>query len=59
VTAFRHEWKKLRSATGPPLPIFLVNNVEEFVNGIEAWATYQATPAWRLSGGFTTLGNLV
>jgi iron complex outermembrane receptor protein len=55
VTAFRHNWDQLRSATSPPPPIFFVNNVEGFVNGIEAWATYQATAAWRLSGGLTTL----
>jgi iron complex outermembrane receptor protein len=55
ITAFRHDWEKLRSATQPPLPLFLVNNVEGFINGIEAWATYQPIAAWRLMGGFTTL----
>lgn len=55
VTAFRHEWDKLRSASGPPVPIFLENQIEGFVNGIEAWATLQATRAWRLSAGITTL----
>jgi iron complex outermembrane recepter protein len=55
VTAFRHVWDKLRSATGPPIPIFLENKIEGFVNGVEAWATYQPVEAWRLSGGFVTL----
>lgn len=55
VTAFRHVWDRLRSATGPPLPIFLENKIEGFVNGVEGWATYQPLQAWRLSGGFVTL----
>ncbi|MGP1665301.1 MAG: hypothetical protein ACTS5I_05190, partial [Rhodanobacter sp.] len=29
--------------------------IEGVTNGIEGWATFQATSAWRLSGGFTTL----
>jgi iron complex outermembrane receptor protein len=32
-----------------------VNEIEGFVNGVEAWATLQPTRDWRLSGGFTTL----
>jgi iron complex outermembrane receptor protein len=55
ITAFRHDWDKLRSATNPPVPIFLVNEIDGFVNGVEAWATFQPTRGWRLSGGFTTL----
>jgi iron complex outermembrane receptor protein len=55
ITAFRHDWDKLRSATSQPFPIFFVNENQGFVNGVEAWATFQPTRSWRLSGGFTTL----
>ena len=54
VTAFHHIYDKLRS--GQPAPFANVENkMEGTANGIEAWATFQATRAWRLSGGFTTL----
>jgi iron complex outermembrane receptor protein len=59
ITAFRHDWHRLRSATSPPFPIFFVNENEGFVNGVEAWATFQPTRGWRLSGGFTTLHEKV
>lgn len=53
VTAFHNIYKKLRS--GQPPPAFIENQIEGVSNGIEAWGSYQATRAWRLSGGFTTL----
>lgn len=53
VTAFRHNYDKLRS--GMPPPAFIENRIEGFSNGVEAWGTYQATRSWRLSGGFSTL----
>jgi len=53
VTAFRHNYKKLRS--GMPPPAYILNEIEGFENGIEAWGSLQAAPAWRLSGGFSTL----
>jgi iron complex outermembrane receptor protein len=53
VTAFRHNWKRLR--TGEGFPVILENRMSGFVNGVEAWATWQASRAWRLSGGFTVL----
>jgi iron complex outermembrane receptor protein len=55
VTAFRHDWTRLRSATSAPLPLFLVNEIDGFVNGVEAWATLQPARNLRLMGGFTTL----
>jgi iron complex outermembrane receptor protein len=55
LTAFRHDWKRLRSASSPPFPLFLVNNVEGFINGVEAWVTYQPMPTWRIEGGYTSL----
>jgi iron complex outermembrane receptor protein len=53
VTAFRHNWDKLRSATAPP--VFFENKIEGPVYGVEAWASWQLLSAWRLSGGLTTL----
>ena len=54
VTLFHHEWDRLRSGTGT-LPLELENKLEGPVYGVEAWATWLATPRWKLSGGFTTL----
>ena len=51
---FHHEWDRLRSGTGA-LPLELQNKLEGPVYGVEAWATWLATPRWKLSGGFTTL----
>lgn len=53
VTAFRHEWDKLRSATAPP--VFFENKIEGPVYGVEGWASWQVLSAWRLSGGLSTL----
>ena len=55
VTAFHHEWDRLRSGTGLPLPINLVNNIQGSVTGIEGWGHWQATPRWRLSAGFLAM----
>jgi iron complex outermembrane receptor protein len=54
ITAFHHIYDKLRSGQPPPFAN-IENKIEGTANGIEAWATYQPTRAWRLSGGFTTL----
>jgi iron complex outermembrane receptor protein len=53
ITAFRHDYEKLRS--GMPPPAFIENRIQGFTNGIEAWATLQAMRNWRLSAGVTTL----
>jgi iron complex outermembrane receptor protein len=53
VTAFLQEWDRLRSGTAPP--VIIENGIEGPVHGVEAWATWQPTPAWRLSGGLTAL----
>lgn len=55
VTAFHHEWDRLRSGTALPLPIMLVNNIEGSVTGVEGWGHWQATPRWRLSAGFLVM----
>jgi iron complex outermembrane receptor protein len=53
VTAYLHQWDKLRSATAPP--VFFENKINGPVYGMEAWASWQILSAWRLSGGLTTL----
>jgi len=53
-TLFRHEWDRLRSGTGT-LPLMLENAIEGSVSGFEGWATWQATPRWRLGGGLVKL----
>lgn len=54
ITAFHHIYDKLRSGQPPPFAN-IENKIEGTANGIETWATYQATRAWRLSGGLRTL----
>jgi iron complex outermembrane receptor protein len=53
VTLFRHEWDRLRSGT--TLPLLIQNKIEGPVYGVEAWAAWQVTQGWRLSGGLATL----
>jgi iron complex outermembrane receptor protein len=53
VTAFRHEWDKLRSATAAP--VTFENRIEGPVDGVEAWSSWQIVSAWRVSGGLTRL----
>jgi len=51
VTAFLHQWDKLRSGT--TVPVLLENRIEGPVYGVEAWTTWQVIGPWRLSGGAT------
>jgi iron complex outermembrane receptor protein len=53
ITAFHQRYDKLRSGSLPP--VTLVNQIEGSVNGVEAWAAWQATQAWRLSAGLLEL----
>jgi iron complex outermembrane receptor protein len=53
ITAFHHRYEKLRS--GSLAPVTLVNQIEGSTGGVEAWAGWQATPAWRLSAGLLEL----
>jgi iron complex outermembrane receptor protein len=53
ITAFQQRYTRLRSGSAPP--VTLVNQIEGHVNGVEGWAAWQATKAWRLSAGFLTL----
>lgn len=54
VTAFYHEYDELKSAHRGPIagfPITYDNAAAGRVKGIEAWSSWQATRAWRLSAG--------
>ena len=56
VTVFRQDFKGLRAGLpGEPLPNTVRNLVEGPVDGIEAWAQWQATGNWRLSAGWLAL----
>jgi iron complex outermembrane receptor protein len=53
VTAFYHDWDKLRSGTA--LPVQLENKIEGGVRGVESWVSWRVRHNWLLSGGFTVL----
>lgn len=53
-TIFLHDWDKLRSGQPPP-NAHVQNMIDGTTYGAEAWATWQASPVWRLSGGVTML----
>jgi iron complex outermembrane recepter protein len=53
LTAFRHDWDRLRSGTAPP--VIIENRIEGPVDGVEAWLSWQPRRAWRLSAGGTAL----
>jgi len=55
ITAFYSEWSKLRS--GQPPPAYIQNKIEGNTHGLEIWGNWQATRAWRLSAGLTTLSE--
>ncbi len=54
VTAFRHDWDKLRS--GQPAPNAQVQNMIEGATwGLEGWGDWQPAQSLRLGAGFTAL----
>jgi iron complex outermembrane receptor protein len=57
ITAFHARYDDLHTQQVDPGFTFLTfaNGLEARVSGVEAWATWQAARAWRLSGGFTAL----
>jgi iron complex outermembrane recepter protein len=59
LTAFQHDWDRLRSGQAPlpGQPALISNMIEGTTEGLEGWATWQATRSWRLFGGFTTLNK--
>jgi iron complex outermembrane recepter protein len=53
VTAFHHDWERLRSGQLPPNAM-VQNMISGSTYGVEGWGVWQASAAWRLSAGFTT-----
>ena len=54
VTAFYEDWNRLRSGQLPP-DAQVQNMIYGNTRGVEAWASWQVAPQWRLTGGMTTL----
>jgi iron complex outermembrane receptor protein len=56
-TLFRQRYDSLKSAELAPtvFPITTGNKIAGTIDGLEAWAAWQATPAWRLIAGGTHL----
>ena len=54
VTAFYEDWNRLRSGQLPP-DAHVQNLIYGRTQGVEAWASWQVMPQWRLMGGMTTL----
>ncbi len=59
-TAFYHEYPNLRGVdlNGNFQPVF-ANTLEGRSHGLEAWGSYRAAPAWRLSGGFVAMSSTI
>ena len=58
VSTFYQVYTDLRTveATGPRVfPLTVRNGMEGETYGVEAWGTWQVTPAWRLNAGLDTL----
>jgi iron complex outermembrane receptor protein len=54
---YRNDYDHLRTQELAPnrAQVIFDNQMQGQANGIEAWGSYQATPRWRLSAGFTAL----
>jgi iron complex outermembrane recepter protein len=54
---FHNDYEHLRTQEVIPTgPLVVLNNkMQGKANGVEAWANYQMTSAWRVSAGFTAL----
>ena len=56
LTAFYHDWKRLRSAEPRPgAGLVFANGIEGSTRGVEGWATYYPMAGWRLTAGGTVL----
>jgi iron complex outermembrane receptor protein len=53
VTAFHHQYGRLRGGTGAPS--LIENRVSGIVEGVEAWANWSVAPRWRVSAGLVEL----
>ena len=58
VTLYQTWWQRLRSGQPPP-NAQVQNMIDGTTSGLEAWGTWQAAPAWRLSAGFSLLRELL
>jgi iron complex outermembrane receptor protein len=56
-TLFHHEHRKLRSLGPTPEGLQFQNNIEGRTRGLEAWARWRVTDAWRVDGGFTVIDS--
>lgn len=54
ITGYHNRWDRLRSGQLPP-DAQVQNMIDGETFGVEAWAAWQVTPRWRLSGGTTLL----
>lgn len=54
LTVFRQQYKGLRGGSDT-VPTAIQNRIEGHAKGVEAWGTWQARPAWRLSAGYVRL----
>ena len=54
ITAFLHDWSRLRSGQLPP-NAQVQNMIDGQTWGVEGWASWQALPTWRLSASLSTL----
>jgi len=56
VTVYRANYDRLRTIKlVAPLKYEIGNGMEGSTRGLEAWGSYQATPAWRLAAGLTLM----
>ena len=53
-TVFQNWWEHLRSGQPPP-EAHVQNMIDGTTAGLEAWASWQAAPNWRLSAGYDLL----
>jgi iron complex outermembrane receptor protein len=55
VTAFHHQYERLRSVEVRSGTLMLENNIDGITNGVEAWGNYRVTENWRLVGGLVEM----
>ena len=54
-TLFHHDHARLRSVRPEAGALVFANDFKGETTGVESWASYQVSRAWRLSGGFVVL----
>ncbi|MCR6650759.1 MAG: TonB-dependent receptor [Cellvibrionaceae bacterium] len=55
ITAYYHDWDKLRSGSAVVPPLEMTNGIEGKVYGADFWANAKILPYWQLSAGGTFL----